>query len=210
MILVLSFFILLILFFVFGVIFSKIKINIKKFNFKMLKNELCENEFWVNIGLYLFGIIKIISINIKNNDIRFMGKKLAYETLKSTEVYKKLLKPDIKELDRKLLTENIKSLSIKFDKFNLDLSLGADSTLITSFLVFAVSTVISMIVRKGVTKYSPKKHRFIITPKYENFNLINVNLYCVISLKTSNLLKVASNTSKRNKEKKLSLKPKYV
>jgi hypothetical protein len=78
--------------------------------------------------------------------------------------------------------------------------LGTDSTLITSFLIFAVSTVISLIVKKGVSKYNPRKHGFIITPKYENGNLLNIDLSCVISLKTFNLIEMFMYINKSAKE----------
>lgn len=190
MILVLSFFILIILFLVFGLFFSKVKINIKKFYFVMSPNETHKNEYLINIGIYLFGKIKIFGINLSNDAIKLMGKKISYQKIKNTKFYKEIVKPDADDLDKKELLDYMKNLYIKFEKFNLNLTLGTDSTLITSFLIFAVSTIISFILKKGISKYNAKKHSFIITPKYENYNLINANLNCIIAFKTSKMIKI--------------------
>lgn len=201
MIIVLSFLFLIILFFVLGLVFSKIKINVKKLDFKMFRNELFEKDYLVNIGIYLFGKIKVFGITFKDNNMQFMGKNLNLENIKRSKFYKNFEQSDIKDLDRKTIIDKIKNLNLRFEKFNLDLSLGTDSTLITSFLIFAVSTIISLIVKKGVSKYNPKKHRFIITPRYENCNLANIYLECILSVKTTNIVKIFMYINKISKDK---------
>ena len=72
---------------------------------------------------------------------------------------------------------------MRFEKVNLNVRLGTESTLITSFLTFAISTAISFILQKGITKYNPNKHKFIITPLYENRDNIAVYLDLIASFK---------------------------
>lgn len=190
MVIVLSFLFFIILFLTFGLIFSKIKINVKKLDFKMFRNELFEKDYLIDIGIYLFGKIRILGITFRDNNMKFVGRNLKLDNIKKSKLYKNLEQSDIKEIDKKVLIDNIKNLNLKFEKFNLDLSLGTDSTLITSFLIFVVSTVISLIVQKGVSKYNPKKHSFIITPRYENCNLVNMDLKCILAVKTKNIVKI--------------------
>lgn len=201
MVIVLSFLFLIILFLVFGLFFSKIKINVKKLDLKIYRNELFEKDYLVNIGIYLFGKIKIFGITFKDNNMRFMGKNLNLENIKKSKLYKNFKQSDLKDLDRKTIIKEIKNLNLRFEKLNLDLSLGTDSTLITSFLIFAVSTIISLIVKKGVSKYNPKKHSFIITPRYENCNLINIDLECILAIKTINIAKIFIYINKISKDK---------
>lgn len=201
MVIVLSFLFLIILFLVFGLIFSKVKINVKKLDFKMFRNELFEKDYLVDIGIYLFGKIKILGISFRDNNMKFIGKNLRLENIKKSKLYKNFKQSDMKDLDRKTIIKEIKNLNLRFEKLNLDLSLGTDSTLITSFLIFAVSTIISLIVKKGVSKYNPKKHRFIIKPRYENCNLINIDLECIVSIKTINIAKIFIYINKISKDK---------
>lgn len=196
---VLSFFLLIILL-ILGLIFSKIKINVKKLYFNLPRKQFQKNEYWIDVGVYLFGKVKIFGIEFQDNLVKIMGLKITDKTIKNSRFYKNIAKPEIKEFDKKILIENVKKIYVKFEKLNLDLSLGTDSTLVTSFLIFAVSTVISLIVKKGVTKYNPRKHKFKITPKYENYNVLNINLDCVISLKTSNIVRILLYLNKISKQ----------
>lgn len=203
MILVLSFFVFIIAFFILGVFFAKVKINVKKIHLKMTKNELYENDYCINIGIYLYGKIKIFGVNFKDNDIKIMGKKINSLSRIKDKIYSKIIKSNFENIDRKIITHNIKDLNLKFEKFHLDLSLGTDSTLITSFFIFVIATVVSIIVKKGVSRYNPKKHSFIITPKYENYILLNIDLNSIISIKMSNIIKMIIKISRMTKNKEL-------
>lgn len=190
MIIVLSFFIFIILFLIFGLIFSRVKINVKKINLKILKNEILEKDFLVTVGVYLYGKIKIFSVSFKDENIRFMGKKLSLRNMKESAFYKKIIELDIKDLERKIITNNVRDLKLKFEKLNLNLTLGTESTIITSFLIFLLSTGISILIQKSARKYNPKKYNFIITPRYENCNLISTNFESIVSFKANTLIKI--------------------
>ena len=188
---VLYFFILfLVMFIFFGIIFSKLKLVVKELEFEMNGKEKAKNNYEIKVGLYLYGRIKIIGITLEEDKIKFLNFKLPYKTLKQTKLYQNMIKKDAIELDKQVLKDNISLLDMKFEKVNLNVKFGTESTLITSFLTFAVSTAISFILRKGITKYSPKKHKFIITPLYENRDNIEVYLELIASFKFMNIVKV--------------------
>lgn len=188
---VLSFFI---LFFVivifFGTIFSKLKLVVKQLEFEMNGKVKSKNNYEIKIGLYLYGKFKVIGVTIEEDGIKFLGFKFRYETLKQTKFYQDMIKKDAIELDKQVLKNNIKLLAMRFEKVNLNVKLGTESTLITSFLTFAVSTIISFILQKGIAKYSPQKHKFIITPLYENRDNIAIYLELIASFKFINIVKV--------------------
>lgn len=203
MIIVLSFFVLFILFIVFGLIFSKVKINVQKIKFKMFKNQIIEKDYFITIGLYLFGKIKIFNLSFKDEDIKFMGRKINLQTIKESKIYRNMIRPDFKELDKKVIIDNVKNLKLNIKNFNLNLSFGTESTIITSLLTFMVSTIIAIIMQKTINKYNPKKHSYIITPLYKNCNLVDIDFNLILSLKTYSLLEIILNLLKttKNKEK---------
>ena len=98
---------------------------------------------------------------------------------------------------------------MKFEKINLNMKFGTDSTLITSFLTFIVSTLISFLIQKSVTKYKPNKHKFIITPMYENRNSIKIFLELIASFKLRNIIKVLYDLNNLSKNEHIKHKIKF-
>lgn len=180
---VLSFFILfLILFISLGIVFSKLKIVVNSLEFEMNGKVKAKNNYQIRVGLYLYGKLKIIGITFEEDKIKFLNFSITYKNLKQTKFFQNMIRKDAIELDKQVLKDNIKLLSMRFEKVNLNVRLGTESTLITSFLTFAISTAISFILQKGITKYNPNKHKFIITPLYENRDNIAVYLDLIASL----------------------------
>lgn len=197
---VLSFFILfLILFIGLGIVFSKLKIVINSLQFEMNGKVKAKNSYKIKIGLYLYGKFKILGITLEEDKIKFLNFRITYRNLKQTKFFQNMIKKDAIELDKQVLKDNIKLLSMRFEKVNLNVRLGTESTLITSFLTFVISTAISFILQKGITKYNPNKHKFIITPLYENRENIAVYLDLIASFKFVNIVKVLFELNKLSK-----------
>jgi hypothetical protein len=207
--LVLSFFIIFLLIFILGIYFGKLKINIKNLEFEMNGKVKSKNTYKINVGIYLFGTLKILGVSFEENALLIFGKRITYQKIKNTKFYKEMIKKDVSEFDKKLLSDNIKTLNMKFEKVNLNAKLGTDSTLITSFLTFAVSTGVSFIIQKSITKYNPNKHKFIITPMYENRNSINIFLELIASFKLRNIIKVIYELNNLSKTEHIKHKIKY-
>ncbi len=197
---VLSFFILfLILFISLGIVFSKLKIVVNSLEFEMNGKVKAKNNYQIRVGLYLYRKLKIIGITFEEDKIKFLNFSITYKNLKQTKFFQNMIRKDAIELDKQVLKDNIKLLSMRFEKVNLNVRLGTESTLITSFLTFAISTAISFILQKGITKYNPNKHKFIITPLYENRDNIAVYLDLIASFKFVNIVKVLFELNKLSK-----------
>lgn len=197
---VLSFFILfLILFISLGIVFSKLKIVVNSLEFEMNGKVKAKNNYQIRVGLYLYGKLKIIGITFEEDKIKFLNFSITYKNLKQTKFFQNMIRKDAIELDKQVLKDNIKLLSMRFEKVNLNVRLGTESTLITSFLTFAISTAISFILQKGITKYNPNKHKFIITPLYENRDNIAVYLDLIANFKFVNIVKVLFELNKLSK-----------
>lgn len=206
---VLSFFVVFLIFFILGIYFSKLKIIVNKMEFEMNGNVKSKEDYEIKIGIYLFGIIKIFGIVLAENSLRFLNIKIPYRKIKRTKIYNEMIKKDAIDFDRKLLKDKIKNLSMKFEKINLNMKFGTDSTLITSFLTFIVSTLISFLIQKSVTKYKPNKHKFIITPMYENRNSIKIFLELIASFKLRNIIKVLYDLNNLSKNEHIKHKIKF-
>ena len=172
-------------------------------------NVKSKEDYEIKIGIYLFGIIKIFGIVLAENNLRFLNIKIPYRKIKRTKIYNEMIKKDAIDFDRKLLKDKIKNLSMKFEKINLNMKFGTDSTLITSFLTFIVSTLISFLIQKSVTKYKPNKHKFIITPMYENRNSIKIFLELIASFKLRNIIKVLYDLNNLSKNEHIKHKIKF-
>lgn len=207
--LVLSFFVIFLIIFSIGIYFGELKLNIKSFNFEMNEKVKSKNEYKISIGIYWFKVLKILQISIEEDGIRILGKKILYKELKKGKTYKSIINRDVSTLNREVLLGNIKKLDMKFNAINLKLKLGTDSTLLTSFLTFITATLISFVIQKGVTQYSPNKHKFIITPMYENRNMVQLFLELMLSLKIKNIVKVANELNNLSKTEHIKHKIKF-
>lgn len=206
---VLSFFVVFLIFIILGIYFSKLKIIVKKIEFEMNEKVKSKEDYEIKIGVYLFGIIKIFGLVLEEDGLRLLGIKVPYKKLKRTKIYNEMIKKDAIEFDKKILKDKIKTLDMKFEKLNLNMKFGTDSTLITSFLTFIVSTLVSFVIQKSVTKYRPNKHKFIITPMYENRNSINIFLELIASFKLRNIIKVLYELNNLSKNEHIKHKIKF-
>lgn len=206
---VLSFFVVFLTFLVLGIYFSKLKIVVKKIEFEMNEKVKSKKDYEIKVGIYLFGIIKVFGIVLEENNLRFLNFKIPYRKLKRTKIYNQMIKKDAIELDNKILKDKIRILDMKFEKLNLNMKFGTDSTLITSFLTFIVSTLVSFVIQKSVTKYKPNKHKFIITPMYENRNSIKIFLELIASFKLRNIIKVLYDLNNLSKNEHIKHKIKF-
>lgn len=177
-----------------GFIFSKVEINIKQLEIKNIEKEL-KIKYKINVGIYLYGVLKILGLNIFEDRFEFLGRKITYSNIKKSNIYKKIylsnLKNNIKISELKLIEPKIKKLDLKLD-------LGFENVLLTSFMIFAISTVLSFTIKKGVKKYNPAKYKYIIKPHYRCPNIVNLQANSIITINTVHIIHVLSNYKKRS------------
>lgn len=211
MIVVLSFLLGILLLLGIGIYFSKIKIKVKNIEFAVLDGKADKNNKYISIGIYLYSILKIFEIKCRNDGIYIFGIKISYRRIRQTKAYKDIVSQDIRDIkiDKKLLLKEINELGISLNKLDLTLELGTTDTIITSFLIFLIATILSFAVKKSVKKYNDDKHKFTVTPIYRECNFINLNLQCVLSAKLVKLIKlvISLNTQSTNKTQKENILP---
>lgn len=127
------------------VIFSTIRLNVKKCDIshieKNVKKKL-EKDIAIYLEIYLLGIIKIAKIRINKEKLQKVERKSGIKSIKR----------DIQIIQNINL---IKKLKIKIKKAYLNLEIGLDDVVITSYIVALMSTLI----RNTTKKYECTKNK---------------------------------------------------
>ena len=117
------------------IVFSSVKLNIKKCkisNFEGNVKHKLDKDVLIYIEFYFLGLIKITRIRVtKRLFERFNIKDDIKKVEREPNVIKKIHPIEI-----------IKKLKIKVEKLYIDLSIGIDDVIITSYLVALISSII--------------------------------------------------------------------
>lgn len=187
---VLVFFLLfLISLFIIIILISNLKISVKKFE---VSNEIENTDFLksftVSIGIYIFNKIKIFNKDITKQELEKVKDSKKIEKLKNKFLKKETIKQ--RKQDIKMDIDILKKLNPTLEKIKLDLKLGTEDVVLTSFLIVIVSIIISMILSKVIKKYDEKRYKYIIIPVYNNSNSIKVTLEGIIDIKLVNIISI--------------------
>lgn len=175
--------------FVIIILISNLKISVKKLEASNeIENTDILKNFTVSIGIYIFGKIKIFNKDITKQDIEKAKNSKQIEKLKNKFWKKETMKE--KKQDIKMDIDVLKKLNPKLEKIKLDLKLGTEDVVLTSFLIVIVSIIISMVLSKVIKKYDEKKYEYIIIPVYNNKNSIKVILEGIIDIKLVNIISI--------------------
>lgn len=155
-------------------LFSKIKININKFNYLSINPKNKKTDYNIIIQLIILKKFPIFEIKFNKNNIMKIEKikqkiKNKFETFDFTEIKKN------KEVKKKIL-KIIKKLKIDIDKINLNIEIGTENAVLTSFLIPIVATLVTYILRTNIKNnfIKSEENKFKIKPIYYNQNLLNI------------------------------------
>lgn len=178
--------------FIFVFMISTLKFEIKNLeitNMKRIdKHILPDYEF--KIMLYLFGKIKWFSIKLDNSKIKKIYKDINFD-----EVKLKQLEQDFKVKDLKY----IKMIKPTISYLNLKTKLGTEDAVLTSFIIFAISTIISILLPYTIKKYDKDKYCYKILPLYINKNAYEIKLDCIIEIKMVHIINIIYVLSKKRR-----------
>ena len=170
----------IILFIIFLLICSTIKLNVAKLNISNIENGIkkkIEKDIQIFIELYLFGRIKILGINLNNHMFMKFKEKANFNIFK-------YLKRDRKVLKNIKISGIVKQLRAEFKNTNFDLQLGTEQVITTAFVITFISTILSIILKNA----DENEVRFKIMPLYKYGNSINLHLNCIIKVKVVHII----------------------
>lgn len=186
---VLVLFLLFILLLVIILLISTIKINITKLE---VSNEYSDTpevkEIEVSIGVYILNKLKIFEKHIDKEKLKQMKKSKNIDKIKN-----KLLNGDnIKDKKKNIKFDLsiIKQLKVKLHNIDLELELGTEDVILTSFLICIIAIAISMVLAKTIEKYDENKYKYKILPIYNSKNSIKIALKSIISIKLVNIISI--------------------
>lgn len=161
---------------------SSIKINIVHFGFNNLKKEMLE-DYLIKVSFNLFGKFKYLSLKIDKEKIQKWNliKKVESLDFKKVKQDIELTKEDWKQIRNK---------KPNLEEFNLRIEIGTEDAVITSGIVFVLSMLASILFRVLVEDFKQEKHKFEITPFYQNQNRINLKLNCIINVKMVHIINI--------------------
>lgn len=179
----------LIALFIVIILISNLRISINKLE---LSNEIDNTpilkEFKAAISIYAFNKIRIFNKNINKDDLQKAKKSKKIEKMKSNflndetmKQKKKIIKTDI---------DVLKKLNPKLQEIELELKLGTEDVILTSFLIAIISIIISMMLSKVIEKFDEKKYKYIIMPIYNSQNSIKIALEGIIDIKLVNIISI--------------------
>ena len=171
---------------------STLRINIKTLEIQNILVPEITYDLKAEICLYLFGKIPFFKTNINKSKL---NKLKIGEKLKSTR-----LNANIK-LNAETI-EKLKILSPKLKSLKLDFKLGTEDVLYTSFIVFILSTFISLILPHIAEQKSSSKIKYDISPLYTGKNIFSLNLNSIICIKMVHIINIIYIVLRKRRDEK--------
>lgn len=158
-------------------IISTIRISINEFETTNLTT--AKLRYQLKISFYIFNKIKWFSFKLNNRKINKIFRKMHLDNL------------DIKQLEKDIRlsdVDEILKIKPKISYMNLDLKLGIDDVILTTYLVPIVSTIIAIILPYMSQKSDINSIYYKIEPIYNMKNKYYIKLNIVLNIKIVNLL----------------------
>lgn len=169
--------------FVFMVALSTFRFQIEDLKVGNIENgtTVIYPNYQFKISLYLFNKVKWIAFKFDNIKIQKMYKKM------------KLDKMDFKKLEQNFKLEDlkyIKTLEPKISYLKLGIRIGVEDTILTTFIIFVISTAISILLPYTIKKYKKDKYYYQVLPLYINKNAYEIKLDCIIEIKMVHIINI--------------------
>ena len=177
------------------IIFSKIKIEIKNFKFtsKKFNFKHLSDNYIIELQILILSKIPILKINITRDKLQKLKDNDRIKNLQSKiGKFEENISLDI--------IKDLKTFDFQIKNLELQIDLGTDSTIFTSILIPAISTVISIFLARK--KVPMKNQIFIVNPVYNNGNLVNIGLQGIFEVKMIHIIKVIYIINKKRRVEK--------
>ena len=154
---------------------SNIKLEIKKLHISNVNKKL-EAKFILNLGVFLFNKIKIISFNIDNYKISNLLKvgKIDFNKL------------NINKAANKDILITLKSSEYVIEYFKLEGYFSTFNPVLSSSIYAAINAIIPVLIATRINGEYINNIQFMNASE----NIINIELDCIISLKIVNIINI--------------------
>ena len=180
------------LFLIIGVLFSNFKINL--INLEVDTKNKKKIRYKLNFEIYLFYFIKLVIFSCNENNINFFTRKLKYKKIVERLKIDNILNKQIENYF------DFKDITINLEKINFDCKVGVGNSIITGYIVTALSIFVSFFINKSAMKIDSKSHKFKILPIYLDDLILQLKLEGIISIKMIHILYVIRKQKIRRKK----------
>ena len=172
------------------IVFTTIQIHIENIRLKIPKKNgrNINKKYKITIKLYVFEKINYFKLDITKYK---MEKRVIR---KNIEKLKRKIEKDKNNFDMKQISK-LKKMNIKIQKINLKVFLGTEDAAQNAIIVGTISSIIAIIMgalseRKNLEIGEEKEDQinWKIIPLYQNRNLLNIDLNCIISFKLIHII----------------------
>ena len=172
------------------IVFTTIQIHIENIRLEIPKKNgrNINKKYKITIKLYMFEKINYFKLDITKYK---MEKRVIR---KNIEKLKRKIEKDKNNFDMKQILK-LRKMNIKIQKINLRMVLGTKDTAQNAIIVGTISSIIAIIMgvlsEKKILAIGEGRENQInwkIIPLYQNRNLLNIDLNCIISFKLIHII----------------------
>lgn len=187
---------LLVIFLIILILFTTIQINIEnvKISTEKVNGRNINPKYKITIKLYIFKKINYLKLYITKNKIE---KKVIQ---KNIDKLKEKIEKNKNKFDIRILV-NLKKINLKIQKINLKVYLGiedaATNAITAGMLSSSIAIIMGILVDRNILVLSSQNEKqeknsvyWKITPIYQNKNLLNIDLNCIISFKLIHIIDI--------------------
>ena len=172
------------------IVFTTIQIHIENIRLEIPKKNgrNINKKYKITIKLYIFQKINYFKLDITKYK---MERRVIR---KNIEKLKRKIEKDKNNFDMRQISK-LRKMNIKIQKINLKMVLGTEDTAQNAIIVGTISSIIAIIMgvlsEKKILAMGDGKENQInwkIIPLYQNRNLLNIDLNCIISFKLIHII----------------------
>ena len=171
--------------------FSKIQLQILKFNYSTANKEHINPKYKLVFVWYILGKIPIIKINIDKTKFSKLKIKEKITNIEMDFIQGR------KQMDKNILNV-LKKIKFNIKELDLKLDIGTENVALTSLIVPVISTLIALYLREKIK--NKKEQFFVVQPIYQNQNYLNIKLSGIFELKTNHIINIIYLLSRKNKK----------
>ncbi len=173
------------------IVFSKIRIDVKKFEYCSANKKHINPNYYLQLSWIILSKIPIIKIKLNKHTV----KKLKLKD-KFVDIDVKMWE-ERKKIDRETISI-IKKIDFAIRKLKLKIDIGTENSAITSLLIPIVSTVISFLLRNKMK--TKEEQTYIVQPIYNNQNYLNITISGIFEIKMNHIINVVYLLSRKKKK----------
>ena len=173
------------------IVFSKIRIDVKKFEYCSANKKHINPNYYLQLSWIILNKIPIIKIKLNKHTV----KKLKLKD-KFVDIDVKMWE-ERKKIDKETISI-IKKIDFAIRKLKLKIDIGTENSAITSLLIPIVSTVISFLLRNKMK--TKEEQTYIVQPIYKDQNYLNITISGIFDIKMNHIINVIYLLSRKNKK----------